>query len=625
MSNFEGYPFGHGSFVQLDPNKIYSKKLNWVKGKKLEIVSYLKKTRDLNMVKVVTIGEKSESEPWDISADLLIPFETFEKTENNAMKIVETKFINITELYHHPKNHFIYGKEEDISDLIESLTTFGQTRPIIVNQNNEILSGNRRFQTAKAIGMTMMECEVREFDSHEGELEFLLIENVQRAKNTEQKVREAQLWKDIESAKAKKRQSTKGKDKDKSEFGTTRDVVAKKVGLGSGYNYQKAEKVVNAIDQFERSGDTGKVSALRDSLNKSVNRAIELLNEFNDPQPNSVTLINETIYDDGVEPEEFIKEIKSIEEKAEEAPPAQIENQINSNPNQYRFVGKASVWGINDGNKIELKPDSIVIISSADTNDNSQAIVVIPGDDTRFYIERTQLCLDSSKEEVEGIWRDRISLALANNPSPRIEAQFIRCHELTDFANLELSKKRMKKINMILADLAKDYMKRKDVDTHYETQLVTELKKEEEFQKPYLPPQKQKKDKKTDKKDANGDYFQSRTDAINNCKFKEGDSVQDKVSSVKGIVLSTHICEIGNIGDYSYFINCHVDWEDNTKSYISTWYLDKIADRPRSLIECRSDEQIVLWFDNLINAHPDTIKTQILALHSAYRTLKANQ
>jgi ParB/RepB/Spo0J family partition protein len=428
MGNFKGYTFGHGSFVQLNPDMNFSRNFEILKGQKLEVISYLKKVERTNVVMVETVGDRSRSEPWQVQADWLIPFEINEENEETKMRIIETKFINITELKHHPKNHFIYGENEDISDLIESLEQFGQTRPIIVNKNNEILSGNRRTLSAKAIGMTLLECEVREFETLEEELEFLLIENVQRAKSTEQKVREAQLWKDIESAKAKARQ--KGKKVKAEETGTTRDAVAKRVGLGSGYNYQKAEKIVNAIDEFIKNGESFKANSLRESLNKSVNKATELLESLTTP------VIEETIPE---QPNETTEKTEAI------TTPVQKENQIHHNPNQYIFVGKASIWGINNGERIELKPNTIVHLSASDTDNPTQAIVFCPDNpDARFYVERIHLSLDSNLEVIEGLWRDRMSLALAGNPTPRTESQFLRCHELSDSQNLELSKNGLK-------------------------------------------------------------------------------------------------------------------------------------------------------------------------------------
>jgi ParB/RepB/Spo0J family partition protein len=377
------------------------------------------------------------SEPWEVSADLLIPFET---EETKPMKIIETKEILIQDLKHHPKNHDIYGKWEDVSDLEQSLTGYGQTRPIIVNKNLEILSGNRRLIAAKNIGMLTLACEIREFDNEVFELEFLLIENIQRAKNTEQKVREGQIWKEIETSRAKERQR-RNKNETQITQGAVRDILAEKVGLGSGYNFQKAEKIVIEIDKLLNNGEAKKAEDLREALNKSVNRGTELLKEW-EQKSTSVDLIDDDseIVDDTVKEEDFFEKIKS-QQKAEMNTISAMAPSKDT-LKQYRFISKSSVWGYNGAEKVELKPDTIVEICNDESV--SQALVYpIEMKDARFFIDRVNLCLISDLEIIEGIWRDRMSLSLASNPTPRTEAQFYCCTSLTDNQNLDFSKRRL--------------------------------------------------------------------------------------------------------------------------------------------------------------------------------------
>lgn len=60
--------------------------------------------------------------------------------------------------------------------------------------------------------------------------------------------------------------------------GKTRDRLAKLVGLGSGRNYSKAAKVVEAIDRETHIGNLETARTLRQVLNsKSVDAAMKLL------------------------------------------------------------------------------------------------------------------------------------------------------------------------------------------------------------------------------------------------------------------------------------------------------------------------------------------------------------
>lgn len=138
------------------------------------------------------------------------------------------------------------------------------------------------------MGLESVPMEVREFPDETAELEALLLENAIRSKTTEQKVREAIVWKDLEASKAKKRQFELAGSRPNTESdlcenfrtgtkGRTVDRLAARVGLGSGRNYEKAVKVVGAIDSL-LEGAPETAIALRQVLNeRSVDAATKLL------------------------------------------------------------------------------------------------------------------------------------------------------------------------------------------------------------------------------------------------------------------------------------------------------------------------------------------------------------
>ena len=72
--------------------------------------------------------------------------------------------------------------EEKLSELAESIKTYGVVQPILVAQKGavyEIVAGERRFRAAKQAGLKEIPCIIREFDAKEL-LEISLIENIQR-------------------------------------------------------------------------------------------------------------------------------------------------------------------------------------------------------------------------------------------------------------------------------------------------------------------------------------------------------------------------------------------------------------------------------------------------------------
>ena len=164
-------------------------------------------------------------------------------------------------------------------------------KPLVCTPNKTIISGHRRWRAALIVGLESLTVEVRKFPNETAELEALLLENASRVKNTEQKVREAEAWKEVEAGESKKRQlATQNNNAAKAvvenfpqllqEKGKTRDAIANRVGLGSGRNYEKAAKVVTVIDEEANQGHIVLAQALRLALNnQSIDAAHTLLKE----------------------------------------------------------------------------------------------------------------------------------------------------------------------------------------------------------------------------------------------------------------------------------------------------------------------------------------------------------
>ncbi|OUL30478.1 hypothetical protein BV378_03950 [Nostoc sp. RF31YmG] len=106
----------------------------------------------------------------------------------------------------HPLYLSIYGEAEDVSDVMGLIQNSQYPRPLLINIENTIVNGHPYWQAALLLGWNHIPAEVREFPNQEAELEALLLENADRKKTNEQKVREAIAWKRIEKAKAKQRQ-----------------------------------------------------------------------------------------------------------------------------------------------------------------------------------------------------------------------------------------------------------------------------------------------------------------------------------------------------------------------------------------------------------------------------------
>jgi len=204
--------------------------------------------------------------------------------------------VDLLQLKPHPCNSSIYGEDEDVTELVNLIRETGWVKPLVVNNRGIIISGHRRWKAILKLGWKTVLVEVREFPDEIAELQALLLENANRSKTVEQKVREASAWKNIEKEKAKKRQlaaqnNHAGRAVPENfpellkEKGETCERLAKLVGLGSGRNYSKAARVVDAIDEQTSSGNLETAQALRSVLNgQSVDAAAKLLKRIS---PNS--------------------------------------------------------------------------------------------------------------------------------------------------------------------------------------------------------------------------------------------------------------------------------------------------------------------------------------------------
>jgi len=215
-----------------------------------------------------------------------------EKSEAKPRVITE---IETSALIPHHRNQGIYGKE-DVSDLVDLIKERGHiVNSLVVNQDNVIISGHRRWMAAKEIGYATVPCEVIEFDSEEDELEALIHYNASREKTFEAKVREGLVLEDVYSVKAEKRRMDNLKqnntDMAKSSIsedsveeedikGATRDVVAVKTGIPSGKTYERAKKVILEADRLREKGREDDAELLIYLLNnKSVSSTADLADE----------------------------------------------------------------------------------------------------------------------------------------------------------------------------------------------------------------------------------------------------------------------------------------------------------------------------------------------------------
>jgi len=137
--------------------------------------------------------------------------------------------VKVSSLKHHPKNKKIYDLSS-IEELMESISEVGLLQPLIIDSRNQVISGNRRFESIKRLGWKEVQVEVKKVK--EGEEEVLLIHfNKQRIKSFRELINEYLILDgyygkgqgrrtDLTSAKLGK--------------GSSRETISKEIGISSG-------------------------------------------------------------------------------------------------------------------------------------------------------------------------------------------------------------------------------------------------------------------------------------------------------------------------------------------------------------------------------------------------------
>jgi DNA modification methylase len=187
---------------------------------------------------------------------------------------------NIDELQLHPLSAKIYGENESLDGLVESIQQYGILSPIIITSLNQIVSGHRRFAAAKKAGLK--EVPTILFPTIDPLIiEIAVIEaNRNREKNNEQKAREYIERLRIESKLAEQRKKENGgvrRDKlyrqsDVENFPCpiVRQSLARALASSPiGWSDRTAEKAAKVIEYIDDTGD----NSMTTLLNKSVNSA----------------------------------------------------------------------------------------------------------------------------------------------------------------------------------------------------------------------------------------------------------------------------------------------------------------------------------------------------------------
>lgn len=149
--------------------------------------------------------------------------------------------VQVSKLKHHPLNEKIYSLS-GIESLMDSIKQVGLLEPPTIDQNFQVVSGNRRFESIKRLGWK--EIDVHQIHVRKGDEVLTLIHfNRQRIKTTQELLNE---YLELESYHRKK-----GVEKGK----RVRNIVSKEIKVSDGqlsrilYIYKRRPELIELIDK----------------------------------------------------------------------------------------------------------------------------------------------------------------------------------------------------------------------------------------------------------------------------------------------------------------------------------------------------------------------------------------
>ena len=196
----------------------------------------------------------------------------------------------------------------NLDELAEDIKKNGLINPPVVTPEYELIAGERRLQAMKNLGYEQVEVRVMSVEDAEHMLNLEINENENRKDfNKTERIEYARQLERIERAKAKEREQA-GKAIDPSQNfaqGRTRDLVAEKLGIGSGEQYRKEKYIAdNADDETLKAWNEEKIST-----HKAYTRVKELEKQLKEQAEINESLSDELMDLRDKEPEVVEKEV----------------------------------------------------------------------------------------------------------------------------------------------------------------------------------------------------------------------------------------------------------------------------------------------------------------------------
>lgn len=223
----------------------------------------------------------------------------------------------------------------DIEDLANDIKENGLINPPVVTTDFELVAGERRLRAMKYLGYQQIEVRVMKVDDAEHMLKLEINENESRKDFTRlERLDYARKLERIERVKAKERmkQGVENLPQHEKE-GKTRDIVAEKIGIGSGRQYEKEKYIAeNADKEILEQWDKGNISTHKAYVELRKEKD-ELVNELKDKDKEKQELESKL-----KEQSLLSQQIKELQKELEQRPV--VEKEVEVMPNDYEKIKK---------------------------------------------------------------------------------------------------------------------------------------------------------------------------------------------------------------------------------------------------------------------------------------------
>ncbi|MCQ6288749.1 MULTISPECIES: ParB N-terminal domain-containing protein [Bacillus cereus group] len=139
----------------------------------------------------------------------------------------------------------------NIEELANDIKENGLINPPVVTPDHELIAGERRLRACKHLNYQQIEVRVMSVRDYEHKLKIEIGENEHRKEFTfSERMAWARELERLESAKGRERMRDGAKGVENFPQAKSRDIVAEKIGIGSGKQYEKAKFITEHADSF---------------------------------------------------------------------------------------------------------------------------------------------------------------------------------------------------------------------------------------------------------------------------------------------------------------------------------------------------------------------------------------